>query len=323
MEFDESEELLLMAYVEMSGGNRNNLWFLDSGCSNHMCGDRSLFCDLDEDFNEMVRLENNMRMNVVGKGNVRLFLEGTSHVVTEVFYVPELKNHLLSIGQLQEKGLAVLIQSNKCRNYHPSKGLIIQTDMTANRMFIVLSESQPTKKQVKKEVCLQATTRDMTQLWHRRYGHLGYKGLKTLQQKGMVRGLPEINETGAVCTDCLKGKQHRDFFPKKSTWRASERLELIHADVCGPVTPISNSHKRYLICFIDDYSRKAWVNFLVDKSDAFASFKLFKSCVEKETGLAIKCLRTDRGGEFTSNEFNNFCKKNGIRRQLTAAYTPQ
>lgn len=139
----------------------------------------------------------------------------------------------------------------------------------------------------------------------------------------MVTGLPEINEAEVVCTDCLKGKQHRDLFPKKSKWRASEKLELIHSDLCGPITPISNSQKRYFICFIDDYTRKAWVEFLNDKSDAFSAFKLFKSHVEKETGLAIKCLRTDHGGEFNSNEFNNFCKENGIRRHLTAAYTPQ
>lgn len=71
VEFDESEELLLMACAEMNGGS-SNLWFLDSGCSNHMCGDRSLFCDLDESFKHTVRLGNNARMNVVAKGNIRL-----------------------------------------------------------------------------------------------------------------------------------------------------------------------------------------------------------------------------------------------------------
>jgi transposase InsO family protein len=45
--------------------------------------------------------------------------------------------------------------------------------------------------------------------------------------------------------------------------------------------------------------------------------------VENETGLPIKCLRIDRGGEFTSLEFNKFCEQNGIKRQLTTAYTPQ
>lgn len=59
------------------------------------------------------------------------------------------------------------------------------------------------------------------------------------------------------------------------------------------------------------------------KADAFACFILFKNYVEKESGLSIKCLRTDRGGEFTSNEFNNYCQQHGIKRQLTTAYTPQ
>lgn len=52
-------------------------------------------------------------------------------------------------------------------------------------------------------------------------------------------------------------------------------------------------------------------------------FVRFKNAVEKEIGLNIKCLRTNRGGEFTSNEFTNFCEMNDIRRQLIAAYTPQ
>jgi transposase InsO family protein len=108
-----------------------------------------------------------------------------------------------------------------------------------------------------------------------------------------------------------------------STWRASQILQLVHADICGPITPISKSKKRYLISFIDDFSRKTWVYFLVEKSEAFITFKSYKNRVEKETGSSIRGLRTDRGGEFTSQEFNNFCNESGIRRQLTASFTPQ
>lgn len=78
-----------------------------------------------------------------------------------------------------------------------------------------------------------------------------------------------------------------------------------------------------MLCLIDDYSRKVWSYILHAKSDTFVVFKIFKTFVEKEIGLSIKCLRTDRGGEFTSIEFNDFCKDNGIKRQLTTAYTPQ
>ncbi|GKE35563.1 retrovirus-related pol polyprotein from transposon TNT 1-94, partial [Tanacetum coccineum] len=87
--------------------------------------------------------------------------------------------------------------------------------------------------------------------------------------------------------------------------------------------PISNSKKRYVITFTDDFSRKTWIYFLAEKSEAFATFKFYKVKVEKETGAFVRALRTDRGGEFTSLEFKSFCNENGIQRQLTAAYTPQ
>lgn len=290
---------------------------MDFGCSNPICGDKALFCELNEGFRQLVKL-NNTRMTVLGKGNVKLYLDGFHHFVTEVFYVPELKNSLLSVGQLQEKGLATLIKSGMCKIYHPVRGLIIQTKMTANRMFVLLARAQ-----VKEASCFHAPAQDLSHLWHCRYGHLSHKGLRTLQYKKMVRGLPPLPTPTTMCTVCVIGKEHRDPIPKKSQWRASQRLHLIHADICGPITPTSNSKKRYSLCFIDDYSRKAWVYFLKEKSEAFQSFKYFKKLVEKETGQFIKCLRTDRGGEFNSMEFNEFCKQNGIKRQLTTAYTPQ
>ena len=96
----------------------------------------------------------------------------------------------------------------------------------------------------------------------------------------------------------------------------------MHVDICGPIKPISNGKKRYLITFTDDFTRKTWVYFLMEKSEALAIFKSFKIHVEKETNSFIRVLHIDRGGEFTSQEFINFCDVNGIRRQLTAAYTP-
>lgn len=315
---ESQEEMLLMAYMEDKQADKEEIWFLDSGCSNHMCGTKELFSDLDENFTEIVKLGNNSSMVVKGKGNVRFQFNGISNIITGVYYVPELKNNLLSIGQLQEKGLTILFQHGRCKVYHKEKGLIMETTMSSNRMFILSVKPQPGVS-----TCFNTITEDATHLWHCRYGHLGFKGLKTLEQKKMVNGLPQLKNPSKICKDCLVGKQHRDPFLKESTWRASQILQLVHADICGPITPISNSKKRYLITFIDDFSRKTWVYFLVEKSEAFDIFVSFKNRVEKEMGTFIKCLRTDRGGEFMSQEFTGFCKESGISRQLTAAHTPQ
>lgn len=144
-----------------------------------------------------------------------------------------------------------------------------------------------------KPACLHTSTQDLAHLWHCCYGHLSYKGLRTLQFKKMGHGIPQFKSPLTVCANCMIEKQHRDSISKKSNWRATEKLQLVHADLCGPISPISNSKKRYIICFIDDFTRKAWTYFLVQKSEALSMFKCFKSYVEKEVGGYVKCLRTN------------------------------
>ena len=77
-------------------------------------------------FRHEVKLGNNTRMDVLGKGKVRLRVSGFTHIVSEVFFVLELKNNLLSIGQLQEKELTILIQHEMLKIYYLEKGHIIQ-----------------------------------------------------------------------------------------------------------------------------------------------------------------------------------------------------
>ena len=72
--------------------------------------------------------------------------------------------------------------------------------------------------------------------------------------------------------------------------------------------------ERYFMIIVDGFTRMMWIVFLKERSEAFEKFKLFKNRVENESGLKIKCLRSNRGGEFTLNEFNTFCKVNGIKR---------
>ena len=154
-----------------------------------------------------------------------------------------------------------------CKIYHLDKGLIIQTNMTANRMLILIDNMQE-----KKAACFHTSSQDLSHLWRCRYGRLSHKGLKILQTKNMVRGLPHLPASTLVCTDYLIGKQHRDPIPKKSAWRATKKLHLIYVDIYGPITFATNSNKRYILLFIDYSSRKAWVYLLVEKLEALNFF---------------------------------------------------
>ena len=153
---ENQEEMLLMAYVDLNKTSREDTWFLDSGCSNHMCGKKDYFLDFDGTFRDSVKLGNNTSMYVLGKGNVRLKVNEITQIITGVFYVPQLKNNLLSIGQLQEKGLIILFQHGKCKVFHSQKGLIMDTKMSSNRMFMLHALSQPISS-----TCFNTVTEDI------------------------------------------------------------------------------------------------------------------------------------------------------------------
>lgn len=125
------------------------------------------------------------------------------------------------------------------------------------------------------------------------------------------------------CRTCQLGKQHRTPFPSESIWKTKRPLQLIHSDICGPMSVSSFGGNRYFISFIGDYTRKVWVYCIQQKSEAFQKFKDFKAEVENFTRLKINTLRTDRGGEYIANEFQKFCKDNGIRHEMTARHAPQ
>ena len=86
-------------------------------------------------------------------------------------------------------------------------------------------------------------------MWHLSYGHLNIKGLKLLSDKGMVLGLPKISSLD-LCAGCIYGKQTRKPFPVGKAWRASNCLELIHADLCSPMQTKSLGGSRYFSCLL-------------------------------------------------------------------------
>jgi hypothetical protein len=132
--------------------------------------------------------------------------------------------------------------------------------------------------------------------------------------------LPTFKKENSKCEAYIFGKKKREAFSTRS-WRATKYLELIHSDICGPMES-SFDGCQYFILFIDDYTRMTWVYFLKAKSEDFENFKHFQHMVENATREKVASLRTDNRGEFTSTEFNDYCRNNGIKRQLKNSYTP-
>ncbi|GJR03671.1 retrotransposon protein, putative, ty1-copia subclass [Tanacetum coccineum] len=146
------------------------------------------------------------------------------------------------------------------------------------------------------------------------------KRIEKLQHDGLLK--PTDNEPFDQCVSCISGKMTRKPFSHK-TEKVKDVLGLIHTDVCGPLRHVSKKGASYFITFTDDYSRYGYVYLLKHKHEVFETFKYFKNEVEKSTGKSLRHIRSDRGGEYISQEFKDYLKAYGIVQQLTPPYTPQ
>ncbi|TXG67033.1 hypothetical protein EZV62_008308 [Acer yangbiense] len=197
-----SETLLLACNMAEDGAK--NKWFLDSGCSNHMCGEKEMFTQLDESFTSSVKFGNDTTVPVMGKGKISITLkDGSQNAISDVLFVPNLHKNLLSVGQLSEKGYDIRIHEGICTINSAQKGLIAKVKMSQNRLFPLLinSDSLP---------CFSSVMCDENWLWHMRFGHVNFGSLKQLASRKMVSGLPSINPPDRVCETCVLGKKHRD-----------------------------------------------------------------------------------------------------------------
>jgi hypothetical protein len=119
---------------------------------------------------------------------------------------------------------------------------------------------------------------NLSELWHRRLAHIHDRALPSLGK--MVTGLPKIQiQHKGVCKGCALGKNVKGSFPSSDN-RSKEILDLIHSDVCGPITVASLNGYLYYVLYIDDHSRKTWIYFLKNKDGVLAKFQEFKAQIE-------------------------------------------
>ena len=139
----------------------------------------------------------------------------------------------------------------------------MKVERARNRLYILnLDRVDP--------VCLMSSMEDSAWRWHARYGHLNFQALRQLGQKEMVRGLPCVDHVEQVCDGCLIGKQRRAPFPREGQHRASKVLELVHGDLCGPITPATPAGNKYFLLIVDDFSRYMWIVSQPSSSNPFA-----------------------------------------------------
>jgi transposase InsO family protein len=106
-------------------------------------------------------------------------------------------------------------------------------------------------------------------------------------------------------------------------YRAKQRLELVHGDLCGPISPATVRGNKYFLLIVDDLSRYMWVAAIPSKDHAVAIIKDIQAQAEGESSLKLKAFRTDRRDEFTATEFADYCAAENMHHQHMMPYNPQ
>jgi transposase InsO family protein len=336
-------------------------WIIDSAATNHITNDINDLVDF-ESLNETLQWGTNSECDVKGQGIVK-FGCSVGQIknwvsLGKTLYAPDFKYKLFSTSSAAAKGWRFLNTKNAITatlnhkvNFIATRELNgfyygdfeVENNIEERRKAIIkrlnvlydnfkqgktnttLNEREQ-QRDTNNQTCITSTESDRLRLWHRRLGHTNYEKIKEMKEKEIVYGLGPHNFklNGKIdCECCQIMKPTRLKFDKGPRERAEGLLDLVHTDVCGPIREQTLGGASYIVTFIDDASRKSEVYTIRNKSEVFEVFKDYKLRVEKETERNIKILRSDNGGEYCSNEFEEYLRSKGIKHENTTVYTPQ
>ncbi|GMF32340.1 unnamed protein product [Phytophthora lilii] len=290
------------------GNSRSAGWQIDSGATAHMTPHRNdLFEYKHLDSNIEVTIADSKKIRVVGMGSVRLTgIDGMRITMVDVLYSPGLDRQLLSVSRLAERGMSVEFQQKSCTIWNNSKAIALGKKV--GKAYVLDCEKDMA------QYVEYAGVDTEWELWHARMDHLNMDALAKTQRA--TTGMPIMNKNSmALCGGCMKGKQMVARFPSRSISKTTKVLQLVHTDVMGPMKKKSKGGTRYVLRFVDDYSRFVVAFFITKKSEVPAKFKMLMNLYENQWGEKIKCLRSDNGTEFINKEMDKLCALKGILHQ--------
>src|SRR4051812_37492124 len=266
-----------------------------------------------------MRVGNGSRVDVMAVGTLSLVLpSGLVLNLNKCYYVPALSMNIISGSCLLQDSYSFKSENNGCSIY--MSNIFYGHAPIVNGLFLLNLERDETHiHNIEAKRC-KVDSDNTTYLWHCRLGLIGVKRMKKLHSDGLSDSLDF--ESFDTCEPCLMGKMTKTPF-SGTMERASDLLEIIHTDVCGPMSVSTRGGYRYFLTFTDDLSRYGYIYLMKHKSETFEKFKEFQSEVENQRSRKIKFLRSDRGGEYLSYDFLTHLKASGIVSQLTPPGTPQ
>ena len=298
----------------MAGGKE---WVLDSGCTDHMTGDKDMFRELAENDSprKYVTFGDNSKGKVVGLGKVAISHDSS---IQNVMLIESLGYNLLSVSKLADFGFNVLFTEVDCQVFRRDNHKMVFISVRRGDLYIV----DFTKKAQPKTCFIAKSSKGW--LWHRRFGHVGMQNLDKLIKGNHILGVNDvIFDKDRLCSACQAGKQVGGRHPVKNIMTTRRPLELLHMDLFGPNSYKSLGGNSFGLVIVDDFSRFTWVFFLDDKSQVQKIFKNFARKAQNQFEVKIKKVRSDNGMEFKNANVDTFLDEEGISHEFLATYTPQ
>ena len=309
----------------------NNVWLVDSGATQHMTCSKTFMRNYKVFTPVDVHLADDGIVQAIGSGDIVMSMKTPQGikkgVLTNVWHIPKLTRNLFSVGRFTKDVGPVTFTTDGC--YAEAKGVKWMIGAREGKGLFKLQMDPVAcdEANAAKSSGCQGDTKSY--LWHLRLGHIGHDGLDAIVKKNIGIGVDiTAVKKWDLCDGCALGKQTRVHFQSSSTDRATKLLEVIHSDVCGPMSTTTFSGKRYFVTFIDDKSRYGVVYLIKNKSEVAAKFKHYVAFAETQTGsrvgtLRVKALNSDNGGEYSCAAMTKFCSERGIVQKFTPPYTPQ
>jgi hypothetical protein len=307
-----------MANSMIGGVSDNNVWYVNFRASNHMTSHGKWFKDTKDlktpRFVEISGDDTTHPITQISKVPLSM-QDGQTKYLKYVLHVPTITKNLVSVSQMVEQGLQVTFNPNGCFVKDMNQGKLIAKGERNGQMF-TLDVNMP---KVNFMLFTHGKRTGNIRIWHKRVDHVNLQRLKLMEKQNLVGNLPKFGTKEVmlkVCEACQLGKQARHPFLAQTTHVSCKPLEMIHLDVWTTKTE-SIGRCKYYVNFIDDHTRKVWVYFMKHKGEVFQHFLNFKAMLEKEKDVNFKCLRSDGGGEYFSNEFSEYLKEHGIQRKYS------
>ncbi|KAH7866468.1 hypothetical protein Vadar_020790 [Vaccinium darrowii] len=245
----EKSETALAAVPNRGAINYNDDWIVDSGCSNHMTGDKKKLSNLSSyKGDRVVVTTNNSKLPIthIGKTVINPRFSPSEVKLQDVYHVPGMKKNLLSVSQLTSSGNYVVFGPKDVKVYQSLKpvGTPIMEGRRLESIYVMSAESAYVDKTRKNETA---------DLWHARLGHVSYHKLKIIMKKAMLKDLPQLDvREDVICARCQYGKAHQLPLPQAKLGFVSPYEKLWS-------TPPTVSHFRVFGCvcyvFVPDHLR--------------------------------------------------------------------